>query len=596
MEFFARLLTALSAWIDDPSTENAAGLRDLFKAPTPEDLSGIEASSDDLISALEGLTAFAETIDNEEVVHLSNFSVGLDEVLAGVLDREKAAKEAVETARLAFAAIRERLAARTATVEEDASSELVSETVATESLEAVESVDTTPILNPVLTPSASVTDAPVSWVMHTKAGNSFAPGAEIPAANVPEALAHGLANLYSTRAGASGERAAVMSIDFAQPVKLGAADLSSPARTTLRLQQILDPQAIVDKPLSASGVCDFERIVAAQALPLPAWQDNGIDDWGIPSIGIEAGIGDGMKIRYRRPVLDSDPTSYSWADPDGNDTTFADQATNANSYPWVHGDDEKTCGLLPCGTDAICEIKADPVCVQYELESSIFNPENFRTVYRAFTVAMARRRSRQIFERVSALAEDRTVPNQGDVGALAYFLTVLNAYRARMISEHRLPQSLKWNISLPSHAQFTFQQDLQWSAGWNAPVVTTQTIVNIFASYGWTLRWRREGAPGDNTELAVGAAGSPIEMLPQTVTAILWHDGAIFDLGGGSMTIGTVVDSQLLRQNRREIWEERWLGTCLFGFAPVKATFDLCANGHNQIERLSADCSTVSLV
>ena len=600
MDFFAKMLTALTAWGDDATDENAEALSSLFVDPVEGDFVGLEASSDDLISTIESLGSFADSgIDGAVIVNLSAFTVALDDHLTGVLAAEKAAKDAADSARLAFAKIREKLAANRAKPEVEAKPESASaasiETSATEA-EVADDAPAAPILDPDLNPvDAPTTASGPTWTLLTDAGAIGDAGSSVDGPAFPSALAEGLAHLYSVRKGARGERASVITLDRPTPVKLTPTDLSSPAKTSLALQRILAPTSITAKPMNASGVCDFERIVTTQTLPLPNWQDVGIDEWGIPTIGIEAGIGDGMSIKYRKPILDSVPDSYVWADPAGAGTTYADQAANANSYPWVQGDDDKGCGLLPCGVEANCDIVADPICVSYEVEQQRFNPDNFQVSFGAFQVAMARRKSRQIFERISGMSDVRSAPTQGDVGMLAYWLTVLSAYRTRMVSEHRLPEGLNWNVSAPAWVAAALQNDLLWTKGWDQPAVTRQQIISAFAARGFTLRFRREGAPGDNTEITAGAPGSAIEMLPQDATVIVYHDGAIFNLGGGSLTIGTVVDSALLRSNRREIWEESWIGTCLFGFQPVQMVLGACPNGHNQIERLSADCATVSL-
>ena len=609
------LLSALNTWLEadqdsrDPSAVNDAitALTAAFEAiePAGRDQAMQDALAEDptfttaSIGALaQGLIEFG-TKNEESVIQVLAIAESIEAAftVSTAADATAAAEAAAAEARVTEA--REslaRLTARFSPQAPDPDDEPEPPTAAaarpsTPPVQAAAPSTTVPVLDAGLAPANDT--APASkpqWQLHVGVGK-YKAGDYVDPSELDYAFAFGLDQVHTTQ---KQEGSVHQVVSFQRPLdfSLSAAARSDPYIAGMELASRLSPPVIAaqtDQIIASDCGCDFTRLSTAYA---PGWQDAGIDDYGLPRIGIaNLGQGEGCKVEYFVPMVDTVVDSYLYPCEPGK----VIDAAEGQKFGWTPEDGEKPCIEVPFPTKRTCGVDANTECFTWGYSQERFQPRALQMGMGVVKIALARRESRRWFESMSNLSISRTVPLQGGLGLITYYRELFKAFRREYVMHHRFPEEIVWSVSLPLWVADQLVLDLTLTVGDPDRIFTTGDIERIFMSDGFRLKWRREGLAEDNTEITVGAPGDPVQPTPPTVDALFWHDGAVAVLDGGAVNLGTIIDSALVLTNRRKSFQENWDGTCLFGFEPLKFTLPVCANGHNKAKLLEATCDELRL-
>lgn len=609
------LLSALNTWLEadndsrDPSAVNNAvtALTAAFESidPAGRDQAMQDALAEDPTFATAAIGAFAQgliefgTKNESTVVQVLAIAESIEAAftVSAAADAAAAAEAAAAEARVTEA--REslaRLTARFSSQPPDPDNDPEPPTAAaarpsTPPVQAAAPSVAVPVLDAGLAPANDT--APTSksqWQLHVGVGN-YKAGDHIDPSELDYAFAYGIDEVHNKN---KSEGSVHYVASFQRPLdfSLSAAARNDPYIAGMELASRLSPPVIAaqSKEIIASDCgCDFTRMSTAYA---PGWQDAGIDDYGLPRIGIQnLGQGEGCKVEYFVPMVDTIVDSYLYP---GNPGKAIDPA-EGQKFGWTPEDGEKPCIEVPCPTKRTCGVEANTECFVWGYQQERFQPRALQMGMGPVKVALARRESRRWFESMSNLSIGRTVPLQGGIGMITYYRELFKAFKREYVMQHRFPKEIVWSVSLPLWVADQLVLDLYLTVGDPERTFTTGDIERIFMSDGFRLKWRREGLAGDNTEITVGAPGDPVQPTPPTVDALFWHDGSVAVLDGGAVNLGTIIDASLVLTNRRKSFQENWDGTCLFGFEPLKFTLPVCPTGQNKAKQLEATCDELRL-
>lgn len=610
------LLTSLQTWLTaDPSNRNPDGFNEAFGAfheaftavgGEPERTAALSAAfAEDENFTTASLQAFGNgliefgTANDEHAVEILSVAVSIDEVLTARIaaEEEAAAALAAEQERranaaAALAAMRAQFHGSPPTEPQPATPPAATSPAPAPAPTAAPAVPaaTAPVLDPGLAPAASSTPTSrtAAWQLAVGIEGREA-GTEISGDELHRAFAQGSHVIHSNQTN-QGARHNILSIQRPLDFTLSEAAMNSPWAAGFEIMSRLSPAklAMDADELVASGCCDFTRLLNT---PVPNWQDAASDDYGLPRVGILTATGTGCKVKYMLPMLDSVDASYTYP---GNPGKTID-VMEGRVEGWRPGDPDKSCMEVPCPTERECDIAANTLCFVWDYGRSKFDARSLEMGMSTVKVALARQESRRWFAAIQNLAVTRLAPGAGGLGMITYYLELFASLKREYVSDHRFPKNIVWNLSLPFWVADALILDVQLTLGDPMTSITIADIERLFQARGIRLRWRRDGLPGDNTEISQGAAGDPVQPTPETAEALFWHDGSMFILDGGDLNLGTIVDSDLAAKNKRKHFEESWDGLCLAGFAPTEITVPVCPTGQNKAKQLEATCEELRL-
>jgi hypothetical protein len=256
-----------------------------------------------------------------------------------------------------------------------------------------------------------------------------------------------------------------------------------------------------------------------------------------------------------------------------NDEAQGDANAGNNPAP-------KPCLAVECPDLAEAYVEAITLCLLFSNVSARFDPEGTAANIAAAQVAHARVAENRLMGQIAALST--TVTGGEVVGTTRDLLTFLDQLLAQYRSFYRLDDAIALRCVLPAWVEYAILSDLTRSFSDEMPyAVASQTIASWFARRGVNVSYHLDGRPATTaaagTEVAMAAqaygafthAGA-VAAFPGQIEALLWVEGDMLHLDGGTLDLGVVRDSQLAGTNQYKTFSESWEGVAHRGVEAIR--------------------------
>jgi hypothetical protein len=196
---------------------------------------------------------------------------------------------------------------------------------------------------------------------------------------------------------------------------------------------------------------------------------------------------------------------------------------------------------------------------------------------------------------IAALSTTLTAPTV--VSAIRDFLLTLDRLFAAHRNFYRLEDTESYRVCLPRWFRDALRADLLLGAGMGsgdddidaAFALADARINGWFATRNVNVTWHLDGRPATaagagevgmaNQFYAAWADNAAVPDFPAQVEALMWVEGEMIGLDGGTLDLGVVRDSTLNQSNRYKQFSETWEGVAHRGVESIRLVQDLQVTG-----------------
>lgn len=395
--------------------------------------------------------------------------------------------------------------------------------------------------------------------------------------------------------GGDGEPVPVASLRTSYPPERFLTD-DDPAANTRLIDAAVDPEVLV---ASATAAAAGGAIVAAGGLCAPLNLDYDVPVLGSVARPVQASLTNfgvqgqgGGGVRWRQHVSFGD-----FAGATGIWTIADDEAVTGDpdTEPKV-----KPCLDVECPDDAEAYVSAVTLCMTFSNMTARFDPQATAANVQAAQIAHARLGENRLLTQIAALSTTLTAP--AVVSAIRDELLATDRLISAYRNFYRLDEALALRAVKPIWWRDAIRSDLLLGAGMGtdtddlvqAFAVANATINAWFAARNINITWHLDGRPATtqagtspnftevtmaNQFYAAFQDNRPVPDWPATVETLLWREGDMLHLDGGSMDLGVVRDSTLNQVNRYKQFSETFEGVAHRGVEAVRLVSQLQPTG-----------------
>lgn len=410
------------------------------------------------------------------------------------------------------------------------------------------------------------------------------PGGEVTSrVQLGQAINRRRASLRDT-SGGDGEKLTVVSLrtDYPEERLLGGSIDSN----TQRIDAATSPEALTaagdyararGNQVAAGGLCG--PVEQLYDVPVLGTAVRPVRDTALTNFGADRG---GVKWRQHISFGDFAGATGFWSLDD-------DAAVGTGTPPTP-----KPCLDVECPDDAEAYVGAITWCMTFSNVTSRFDPESTAANVEAGTIAHARVAENRLMAQVAALCT--SVTHGAELSFLRDYLTMLDRLFAAYRNFFRLPDALALRGVGPRWMRDAIRTDLTRGAGFASgedlalALAATDAQINQFISsrnVNWT--WHLDGRGGNAAGAGVVAMadqfyaaltpGGAVPEYPANVETMLWVEGDMLHLDGGTLDLGVVRDSTLNQVNRYKQFSETFEGVAHRGVEAIRVVSDVNPNG-----------------
>jgi len=273
---------------------------------------------------------------------------------------------------------------------------------------------------------------------------------------------------------------------------------------------------------------------------------------------------------------------------------------------WTIADDEavtgdpdtepkvKPCLDVECPGDAEAYVEAVTFCMTFSNVTSRFDAESTAANLQAAQIAHARFAENRLMSQIAALSTTLTGP--AVVSAVRDVLLTLDRMAAAHRNFYRLEDSEAYRMVLPRWYRDALRADLLLGAGFSSGTDLDEAlsaadarITSWFTRRNINITWHLDGraatvaGAGEVTMAkqfySAWADNGPVPAFPAQVEALMWVEGEMIHLDGGTLDLGIVRDSTLNSTNRYKQFSETWEGVAHRGVESIRLVQDLEISG-----------------
>lgn len=241
----------------------------------------------------------------------------------------------------------------------------------------------------------------------------------------------------------------------------------------------------------------------------------------------------------------------------------------------------KPCAEVLCPGEVEAYVEAITLCLLFRNASARFDPEGTAANITAAQIAHARIAENRLLAQLGALST--TVTGGEVLGALRDLLVWIDQLLAQYRSFYRLDDAIALRMVLPQWVRNMLRADLTrgMAGDLDAIAVADATIAGWFQTRGVNITWHLDGL-GDRAAAAgvtpaipaqsYGAftAAGAVAAFPAAIECLLWVEGDMLHLDGGTLDLGVVRDSTLNARNEYKTFSESWEGVAHRGVEAIR--------------------------
>jgi hypothetical protein len=390
--------------------------------------------------------------------------------------------------------------------------------------------------------------------------------------------------------GGDGENIPVASLRTSYPEERRLTD--DAAANTRVIDSATTPEVLVASAAAASAT---GAIVAAGGLCAPLNIDYDVPVLGsvarpvrdaLTNFGVQGQGGGGVRWRQHLSFGDFAGATGVW--------TLANDAA-------VDLEDEtpaavKPCLEVECPEDAEAYIEALTLCMTFSNMTARFDPQATAANVQAAQVAHARFAENRLMTQIAALSTTLTHPQ--DVSAIRDDLLAIDRLLSAFRNFYRLDDNVPLRAVRPLWWRDAIRADLMLGMGVGsgddlreAMAISNALINSWYAARNVNITWHLDGrgatVPGDpvtdvtmaNQFYGAFTDNGVVPGWPATVETLLWREGDMLHLDGGSLDIGVVRDSTLNQVNRYKQFSESFEGVAHRGVECIRLVTQLRPTG-----------------
>jgi hypothetical protein len=254
----------------------------------------------------------------------------------------------------------------------------------------------------------------------------------------------------------------------------------------------------------------------------------------------------------------------------------------------------KACLDVECPDDAEAYVEAITFCMTFSNVTARFDAEATAANVQAAQIAHARYAENRLMAQIAALSTTLTAPTV--ISATRDLLLALDRLFAAHRNFYRLEDTETFRIVLPRWILDALRADLLLGAGFatgddllDGYAVTDAQITNWFVQRGVNVTWHLDGrgattaGAGEVTMAdqfyAAWADNGAVPDFPAQVEALMWVEGQMIHLDGGTLDLGVVRDSTLNQVNRYKQFSETFEGVAHRGVEAIRLVCDVQISG-----------------
>jgi hypothetical protein len=253
----------------------------------------------------------------------------------------------------------------------------------------------------------------------------------------------------------------------------------------------------------------------------------------------------------------------------------------ANNTGGTYTGPTKPCAEVLCPGEVEAYVEAITLCLLFRNASARFDPEGTAANITAAQIAHARIAENRLLAQLGALST--TVTGGEVLGALRDLLVWIDQLLAQYRSFYRLDDAIALRMVLPQWVRNLLRADLTrgMAGDLDAIAVADATIAGWFQTRGVNITWHLDGlgargaaagvAPAIPAQ-AYGAftAAGAVAAFPTAIECLLWVEGDMLHLDGGTLDLGVVRDSTLNARNEYKTFSESWEGVAHRGVEAIR--------------------------
>lgn len=396
---------------------------------------------------------------------------------------------------------------------------------------------------------------------------------------------HALRNTH----GGDGEQITVASVRTTYPQERYLSE-NDPDHNTRALTDATSHDTLV---ASAAAATSRGAIVAAGGLCAPITQL-----YDVPVVGSAA-----RPVRDALTNMGADRGGIKWrqhisfgdfAGATGVWTLANDAAVGTGSPPAP-----KPCVDVECPGDAEAYVEAVTFCMTFSNVTARFDSEATAANVQAAQIAHARFAENRLLAQIAALSTTLTAP--AVISATRDILLALDRMFAAHRNFYRLDSNDAYRTVLPRWVLDALRADLLLGAGFatgddmlDGFAVTDAQILNWFAQRNVNATFHLDGRAA-TTQAGTAPALTEVGMakqfysawtdngavpnFPAQLEALMWVEGEMIHLDGGTLDLGVVRDSTLNQTNRYKQFSESFEGVAHRGVESIRLVADLEISG-----------------
>jgi hypothetical protein len=253
----------------------------------------------------------------------------------------------------------------------------------------------------------------------------------------------------------------------------------------------------------------------------------------------------------------------------------------ANTVDGVYSGPTKPCLEVLCPGEVEAYVEAITLCLLFRNASARFDPEGTAANITAAQIAHARIAENRLLAQLGALST--TVTGGEVLGALRDVLVWLDQLLAQYRSFYRLDDAIALRCVLPQWVRNLLRADLTrgMAGDLDAIAVADAQIAQWFQTRGVNVTWHLDGLPARGAAAGVAPAipaqaygaftpAGAVAAFPASIEALLWVEGDMLHLDGGTLDLGVVRDSTLNQRNEYKTFSESWEGVAHRGVEAIR--------------------------
>jgi hypothetical protein len=241
----------------------------------------------------------------------------------------------------------------------------------------------------------------------------------------------------------------------------------------------------------------------------------------------------------------------------------------------------KPCLAVECPDEAEAYVEAITLCLRFSNVSARFDPEGTAANISAAQIAHARIAENRLLAQIGALS---TPVTSGEVlGSVRDLLTFLDQLLAQYRSFYRLDDAIALRTVLPQWVRDMIRADLTrgMAGDLDALNVADAQIAGWFQRRGVNITYHLDGLPARTASAGVTPAiaaqtygaftpAGAVAAFPAQIESLMWVEGDMLHLDGGTLDLGVVRDSTLNQTNEYKTFSESWEGVAHRGVEAIR--------------------------